>query len=72
MQRLSQFLTPRLSVLFTDDHGSSALIGEQFAKQYVRLSTIYNMYTRYGKQGVKACGNFWYHTTANDAFLYEM
>lgn len=56
----------------TDDHGSRALIGEQFAKQYVRLSTIYNVYTRYGKQGIKACGNFWYHTTADDAFLYEM
>ena len=56
----------------TDDHGSSALIGEQFAKQYMRLSTIYNVYTRYGKQGAKACGNFGYHTTANDAFLYEL
>jgi hypothetical protein len=59
-------------VLLTHNHRSRTLIGEQFAKQYVRLSTIYNVYTRYGKQGIKACSNFGYHTTANDAFIYEM
>ena len=63
---------PEYSLLLADDHGSRSLISKQLAKQYMWLSTIYNVYTRYGKQGVKTCGNFGYHTTTNDAFLYQM
>ena len=59
-------------VLLAYNHGSRTLIGEQFAKQDVRFSTIYNVNARYGKQGVEASSNFGYHTTANDAFLYQM
>ena len=49
------------------DHCACSLIGEQLAKQYIRLPSINDMHAGDGGQGIEAGSDFGDHAAANDA-----